>query len=48
MSLARALNPQSAARMKLCVESLYVVFARDGKTIPVLQNIDLQDRKSVV
>jgi NitT/TauT family transport system ATP-binding protein len=42
MALAGTVSPQQAAGTKLGVENLHVVFARDGKSTPVLQDINLE------
>jgi ABC-type nitrate/sulfonate/bicarbonate transport system ATPase subunit len=43
MSLAEmAINAPSVKRTKLVVENLHMVFLRDGKSTPVLQDINLQ------
>jgi NitT/TauT family transport system ATP-binding protein len=42
MSFAKAMSPQPAAATKLRVDNLYMVFTRDGKSTPVLQNINLE------
>jgi NitT/TauT family transport system ATP-binding protein len=41
MALAGTISPQVAVGSKLRVENLNVVFSRDGKSTPVLQNINL-------
>lgn len=41
MASAETISPQAAVGSKLRVENLNVVFARDGKSTPVLQNINL-------
>jgi NitT/TauT family transport system ATP-binding protein len=41
MALSEATIMQTAAKTKLQVENLSMVFARDGKTTPVLENINL-------
>jgi NitT/TauT family transport system ATP-binding protein len=46
MSLAEvAINAPSVERAKLLVENLHMVFMRDGKSTPVLQDINLQVRE---
>jgi NitT/TauT family transport system ATP-binding protein len=41
MASAETISPQAAVGSKLRVENLNVVFARDGRSTPVLQNINL-------
>jgi NitT/TauT family transport system ATP-binding protein len=42
MASAETISPQTAGGSKLRVENLNVIFARDGKSTPVLQNINLE------
>jgi NitT/TauT family transport system ATP-binding protein len=41
MAMAEAISPRTTVGTKLRVENLHVVFARDGKSTSVLQNINL-------
>ena len=42
MAIAEAISPRMTVATKLRVENLNVVFARDGKSTPVLQDINLE------
>jgi NitT/TauT family transport system ATP-binding protein len=42
MAMADAISPRTTVGMKLRVENLHVVFTRDGKSTPVLQDINLE------
>jgi len=42
MAIAEAISPRTTVATKLRVENLNVVFARDGKSTPVLQDINLE------
>jgi NitT/TauT family transport system ATP-binding protein len=42
MALGEVLSPQLVTSTKLRVENLNMVFARDGKSTPVLENINLE------
>jgi NitT/TauT family transport system ATP-binding protein len=42
MAMADAMSPRTTVGTKLRVENLHVVFTRDGKSTPVLQDINLE------
>jgi NitT/TauT family transport system ATP-binding protein len=42
MAMAEAISPRTTLGTKLRVENLHVVFTRDGKSTPVLQDINLE------